>query len=182
MRPGHAAWSSICGGLACALACEVPEVREVPERPVAGPPSSPVSFGEVVPPIEPVVPLEVAIVEPDPGDPKLDIELAFARGIVPFQPSRRSLRSRERRLESLLDRCAGGRAASAVVQVTIAGRTGRAVMTRVSTPLWPELGRCLEDAIRREQFPVFTRDEEVVTYALTSRPRGRRGLPEGWLY
>lgn len=176
MRLGSAAWSSICGGLAFVVACDVPE------EPAVAPPAPPVAFAELVPPIEPVVPIEVVIVEPDPGDPKLDIELAFARGIVPFQPSRRSLRSRARRLETLLDRCAGGRAASAVVQVTIAGRTGRAVMTRVSTPLWPELGRCLEDAIRGEQFPVFTRDEEVVTYALRSRARGNRGFPEGWLF
>jgi hypothetical protein len=161
-------------GLWCALACELPQEH-------APAPVPPISFDELVPPVAPVVAIEVPIEPPDPGDPKLDVDLAFARGIVPFQPSRRSLRARERRLEVLLARCAGGRAASAVVQVTIAGRTGRAVTTRVSVPLWPEVGRCLEDAIARERFPVFTRDEEVVSYAVRSRPRNR-GLPEGWLY
>jgi hypothetical protein len=89
-------------GLWCALACELPQEH-------APAPVPPISFDELVPPVAPVVAIEVPIEPPDPGDPKLDVDLAFARGIVPFQPSRRSLRARERRLEVLLARCAGSR-------------------------------------------------------------------------
>jgi hypothetical protein len=157
-----------------------------PTRPAEGP--SPIAFVEIDdarPPVPPPVTPLAAVVE-SAGlvggelDPKLDFDLAVARGTAPFQPSRAALDARQARLEALLGRCAGGRAASAVVQLTLAGSTGRSVTTRVSTPLWPEVGRCLEDAIATEQFPRFMRDRELVTYRISSRPRSR-GLPEGWL-